>query len=68
MTPEKMAEFLAGELIDDIDRLADWLLQMEDRWRKYGQQFQHLLPQSKRDELEAAWKRFSDRTEHLADD
>jgi len=67
MSPEKMAEFFASELIDDIDRLADHLLALDDRWAKYGQQYQNLLTAEKRAEMEACWRRFHERTKHMAD-
>jgi len=67
LSPEKMAEFFVGELIDDMDRLADYLIALEDRWSKYGQQYQHLLTPEKRAELEACWCRFHERTKHMAD-
>ena len=67
LTPEKMAEFFVSELIDDLDRLADWLLVFEDRWSEYGQRYQHLLTPEKQAELEACWHRFHERTRHMAD-
>jgi hypothetical protein len=67
LSPEKMAEFFVSELINDLDRLADTLLQLEDRWSKYGQQYQRLLSPEKQAELEACWQRFHERTKHLAD-
>lgn len=67
LSPEKMAEFFADELMADMARLADFLLKMEDRWSKYGQQYQHLLSPAKRAELEACYQRFHVRTAHMAD-
>jgi len=67
LSPEKMAEFFVDELMDDMDRFADYLLKLEDRWSKYGQQYQHLLSPAKRTELEACYQRFHERTAHMAD-
>lgn len=67
LSPEKMAEFFASELIDDIDKLATWLLELEDRWCQYGQTYQHLLTAEKRKELEECHQRFRERTKHMED-
>lgn len=67
LTPEKMAEFLAAELIDDLERFTDWILKFEERWTQYGAQYQSLLTPEKRAEVEAAFKRFHDRTRRLSD-
>jgi hypothetical protein len=67
MTPEKMADFIASELIEELDRLGDWLVAFEDRFSKYAAQFQHLLGSERRSELEDAWKRFDVKTKHLSE-
>lgn len=67
LSPEKMAEFLAGELIDDIDLLCRHLLELENRWTQYGEQYEHLLSLEKRAELEACMQRFQEQTKHVVD-
>jgi len=52
LTPEKMAELMANEFMGDLGRLTQMLTQMEGRWEKYGQQYQHLLTQEKREQME----------------
>lgn len=67
LTPEKMAEFLAAELVDDMDKLADHLIALEARWSEYGTRYHALLSQEKRADLEDCWRRFHEKTKHLAD-
>ena len=61
LTPERMADFLAAELIDDLNVLANSMLVFDERWTRYGEQYEKLLSPERRAELEAAFQRFVDR-------
>lgn len=65
LSPEKMAEFFASELIDDVDKLADYLLEFGERWCQYGQQYEALLTSEKRAEVEECIQRFFSKLKHL---
>jgi hypothetical protein len=67
LTAEQMADFVATELIEEFDRFGDWMLAFLDRYSKYGDQYASLVTEQRRSQVEAAYRRFLERTSHLAD-
>lgn len=61
MTPKQVGEILVDEMIEDFDRLAEYLERFADRWETYGKQYSHLISEEKKQEIEAAVKRFHER-------
>lgn len=67
MSKEEMATLMADELIGDIDRLGDSLLQLEDRWGRYGELYAPLLTEEQKKAVLDAFERFGERLKHVAD-
>jgi hypothetical protein len=66
-TRAEMASYLADELIEELGRLSNFLEQFVDRYSKYGEIHEPHLPDSKREELYAAFERFTARFQRLED-
>ena len=58
MTEKEIAEIMANELIDDMDRLGETFEKFYDRWIKYGQQFSHLISPATLARIEEAHAKF----------
>lgn len=67
MNERDMADAIALELIEDIDNFANSLVKFADRFSQYCEQYQHLLSEDRREELDVCFDRFSKRLEDLGE-
>lgn len=68
LSPEKMAEFLAEEMVDDFDKLYQTMAQLVDRWEKYGDQYHHLLSEEKKQWLYDRLEQYKQNMASLTED
>ena len=66
MTPEQMADTLADEMIEDLQKLCDQLMQFHDRYMQYSGQFGHLVSEDKCKQVDQALAKFYQKIAPLA--
>lgn len=68
MTPEQMADALADEMIEDLDKISSMLLQFHDRYMQYSTQFGALVSDKKKEQVEQALIDFYQKMESFVED
>jgi hypothetical protein len=66
MTPEQIADNIANEMIEDLQKLCDQLMQFHDRYMQYSGQFGRLVSDSKRKQVDQALAEFNQKIAPLA--
>lgn len=68
MTPEQMADVLADEMMEDLHKIGELLVQFHDRYMQYSERFGHLVSDGKREQVEKALADFYDKLAPLAEE